>query len=277
MENTQTAHFDVSDFEAEVLRKSHKTPVVVDFWAPWCGPCRVLGPVLERLAAEAGGAWTLAKVNTDELPEPSMRYGIRGIPAVKLFMEGEVAAEFTGALPEPDVRRWLDEVLPNPIKERLALAQQALEEGDRAKAQALLEDVLREQPDHAEAQVLLAQTLAFDDPERALALTEEAGFVGPALAQTKEAVQTLARLMELGGRPDQLPDEPGRDAYLAAIDALKRHDFDAALERLIEVIRTDRYYDDDGARKAAIALFTLLGPQHEVTRRHRRTFDMALY
>ena len=277
MENTQAAYFDVSDFEAEVLRKSHATPVVVDFWAPWCGPCRVLGPVLERLAAEAGGAWTLAKVNTDELPEPSMRYGIRGIPAVKLFMEGEVMAEFTGALPEPDVRRWLDAVLPNPTKERLALARQALEDGDRSEAQTLLEDVLREQPDHAEAHVLLAQTLAFDDPERALALTEEAGFVGPALAQTKEAVQTLARLMELGGRPDALSDEPGRDAYLAAVGALKRHDFDAALERLIEVIRTDRYYDDDGARKAAIALFTLLGPQHEATRQHRRTFDMALY
>lgn len=277
MENTQAARFDVSDFEEDVLRKSHETPVVVDFWAPWCGPCRVLGPVLERLALEGEGAWTLAKVNTDEQPELSRRYGIRGIPAVKLFVDGDVAGEFTGALPEPDVRRWLDDVLPNPNKERLTAAQQALQEGDREQAQALLEEVLREEPDHAEAQVLLAQTLAFDDPERALALVEEAGFVGPALAQTKEAIQTVTRLIAQRSTPDVLPDEPGRDAYLAAIDALKRHDFDGALERFIEVLRTNRYYDDDGARKACIALFTLLGPQHPATRKHRRTFDMALY
>ena len=277
MENTQTARFDVSDFEKDVLQKSHETPVVVDFWAPWCGPCRVLGPVLERLADAAGEAWTLAKVNTDEQPEPSMRYGIRGIPAVKLFVNGEVVSEFTGALPEPAVRRWLDEALPNANKERLAAAQDALQKGDRAQAQTLLEDVLREEPNHAEAQILLAQTLAFDDPEQALALVEKAGFARPALEQTKEAIQTLARLVELSGRPEALPDGPGRDTYLAASDALKQHDFDAALERFIDVLRTDRYYDDDGARKACIALFTLLGPQHPATRKHRRTFDMALY
>ena len=277
MENTQAARFDVSDFEEDVLRRSHETPVVVDFWAPWCGPCRALGPVLERLADEAGGAWALAKVNTDEQPEPSMRYGIRGIPAVKLFVRGDVVDEFTGALPEPAVRRWLGEALPNPNKERLAAAQQALQAGDREQARTLLEAVLREAPDHAEAQVLLAHTLAFDDPERALGLVDDVGFVGPALAQTKEAIQTVARLVERGRTPDDFADEPGRDVYLAAIDALKRRDFDGALERFIEVIRLNRYYDDDGARKAAIALFTLLGPQHDATRTHRRTFDMALY
>ena len=277
MENTQTARFDVSDFEKDVLQKSHETPVVVDFWAPWCGPCRVLGPVLERLADAAGEAWTLAKVNTDEQPEPSMRYGIRGIPAVKLFVNGEVVSEFTGALPEPAVRRWLDEALPNANKERLAAAQDALQKGDRAQAQTLLEDVLREEPNHAEAQILLAQTLAFDDPEQALALVEKAGFARPALEQTKEAIQTLARLVELSGRPEDLPDGPGRATYLAATDALKQHDFDAALTHFIDVLRTDRYYYDDGARKACIALFTLLGPQHPATRKHRRTFDMALY
>ena len=277
MENTQTARFDVSDFEKDVLQKSHETPVVVDFWAPWCGPCRVLGPVLERLADAAGDAWTLAKVNTDEQPEPSMRYSIRGIPAVKLFVNGEVISEFTGALPEPAVRRWLDEALPNANKERLAAAQGALAAGKRKQAQTLLEDVLRDTPDQAEAQVLLAQTLAFDAPERALALVDKAGFAGPALEQTKEAIQTLARLIELSGRPEALPEGPGRTAYIAATDALKQHDFDAALTQFVDVLRTDRYYDDDGARKASIALFTLLGPQHAATHKHRRTFDMALY
>lgn len=99
-------------FQKEVLDKSKEKPVVVDFWAEWCRPCRILSPTLEKLARESKGAWRLVKINTDRQPGLSMQYDIRGIPAVKMFVNGAVAAEFVGALPEPAVRQWLDEHLP---------------------------------------------------------------------------------------------------------------------------------------------------------------------
>ncbi|MGB3544013.1 thioredoxin, partial [Rubrivirga sp.] len=115
------------DFSTDVLDASRSRPVVVDFWAPWCGPCRALGPTLEKLDREAGDRWTLAKVNTDEHPELMQRYGVRGIPAVKLFVDGAVVGEFTGALPEAQVRQWLNQHIPSPAREKVQAAQSALE------------------------------------------------------------------------------------------------------------------------------------------------------
>lgn len=266
---------DVTDVDAQVVEASREQPVVADFWAPWCGPCRMLGPVLERLADEADGEWMLAKINTDQQQEAAQRYHIRGIPAVKLFVDGEVVDEFTGALPEHAIRQWLEKALPSENKQRVAEAEAALQAGEPEEAEPLLRAVLADEPTNPKAQILLAQLLAFSDPDEALQLIDTASFAGPSYVQTAEAVRTVARLQQL--EPDDLPEEPGRDAYLAGAEALSRHDPDTALQRFIEVIQTNRFFDDDGARKACVALFTLLGEGHPIVRKHRRTFDMSLY
>ncbi|MEP0545498.1 MAG: tetratricopeptide repeat protein [Rhodothermales bacterium] len=261
----------VIDFDRDVLHASRERPVLVDFWAAWCGPCRVLGPVLEKLDAEAGNAWTLVKIDTEANPEIAAHMGIRGIPAVKLFVDGGVVAEFTGALPEAAVRRWLDEHLPSPQREQFARAEALLAEGDEAEARALLESVLRDAPDDEATRALLARLLVFDEPERA------ADFVNGLYTPEADAVRTLARFLVLPDDPTALDDAPVRTDYLAAASTLRDGDADAALDRLIAIVQRDRSFDDDGARKAAVALFVLLGDEDPVVQRHRPVFNRSLY
>lgn len=268
--------YEVEDFQEDVIETSKETPVLVDFWAPWCGPCRQLSPVLESLA-ESQEDWNLVKVNVDENGDAAQTYGVRGIPAVKLFVDGEVEAEFTGAKPKRTIENWLDENLPSETKTALEEARTALEDGNHSDAENLLWPILEEDPEHDEAQVLLARALAFKDPTRAQALADDADVADPGLRQVRDAVQTLARLLELAANSDSLPEGDAKNDYRAGIKALSEQDFDSALDHFIDVVRTHRDYDDDGARKACIALFTLLGEQHPVTQKHRRTFDMALY
>lgn len=268
--------YEVDDFQTDVIETSQETPVLVDFWAPWCGPCRQLSPVLESLAEEHD-EWNLVKVNVDENGAPAQQYGVRGIPAVKLFVDGEVAAEFTGVKPEHALRKWLEEHLPSEEKSRLEKAQHELDEGNHEEAEHLLWPILEDDPEHDEAQVLMARALAFRDPTRAKALSDAADVADPTLRQTRDAVRTLVRLLEWAEDSTPLPDGSGREDYRAAIEALAEQDFASALEHFIEVVRTNRDYDDDGARKACVALFTLLGEQHPVTKEYRRTFDMSLY
>ncbi len=268
--------YEVNDFQTDVIDASADEPVLVDFWAPWCGPCRQLSPVLESLAETADG-WSLVKVNVDENGAAAQQYGVRGIPAVKLFVDGEIEAEFTGVKPEHQIQNWLDENLPSEEKSRIEKAKAALKEGDHQEAEHLLWPVLEDNPDHDEAQVLMARALAFKDPSRAQVLADEAEVADPALRQMRDSVRTITRLLELGENPDALPEDGVKDTYLAAIEALDDQNLETALENFIDVVRTHRDYDDDGARKACIALFTLLGEQHPLTKEHRRTFDMALY
>ena len=264
--------FDVQSFQEDVIDASQNGPVVVDFWAPWCGPCRVLGPIIEKLAHEQSDTWTLAKVNSDEYQAEAMRYGVRGIPSVKMFYKGEVIDEFTGALPEPAIRQWLEKALPGETKDLMKQVESLLDEGDLARARTDLERILELEPTNPSAAGHLASLIALENPERAAGLADIAINGEPRFVQIAEAVRTLIELTSA------VPaDGDGFDAFSKALEALKSGNPDAAIVSLIEVLKVDRYYGDDAARKLGVAIFTLLGPGHPVSTSHRRTFDMWLY
>jgi putative thioredoxin len=267
---------EIRDFAKEVLERSFTVPVLVDFWAEWCGPCKMLGPILERLASQSEGKWALAKVDTDRNQDLAVRYGVRGIPNVKLFIDGKVADEFTGALPERAVVQWLEKALPDENRKEVALAEQLLREGKNPEAQHLLERIIRQDPANEQARALLAGILVWQDHSAAAELVSDIEEHSPVFPMA-DAVRTFDSLVRKMEHPEVLPQDAVKTTYLAAIFEMKAKQFDAALDKFIDVIRTNRYYDDDSARKACIAIFKLLGEENEVTQRHRRDFSSALH
>ncbi len=269
------------DFQKDVIEASKTTPIVVDFWAEWCGPCKMLTPVLEKLAGEANGAWKLVKVNTDEYQQLSVEYGISGIPAVKMFSGEKVIADFVGALPESQVRSWLDENIPTESRKLLEEAKQVLSEGDKSKAQTLFEQVVKTDANNFEARILLAELIFEPDGEKALDLVKDVPKENP-LYKNAQAIQTLSRLLnsfegisKQAQESDASPEAWGH--YLKGIQALQGHDYEAALKNWIEAVTIDKTIDDDGPRKACIALFSWLGQEHELMKKYHRSFTSALF
>ena len=268
--------YDTDDFQTDVIERSHTIPVLVDFWAEWCGPCKVLGPILERPAEQGQGEWVLAKLDTERFPAAAAQYGIRSIPNVKLFVGGQVINEFVGALPEQQVVGWLRKALPSKYRTVLEGAKHLVLENRPAEAREILNHVVAAESDNEQAVVLLAQTFLESDPRHAVTLLEPIN-LGSDYFEAAEAIRSLAAMFKQIEAQESLPEDPVKGIYAGAIRDARTASFETALDGFLEVIRRNRYYDDDGARKACIAIFNLQGEDHEVTKKYRPTFSSALY
>ena len=274
---------DERSFQAQVLERSRSVPVVVDFWAPWCGPCRVLGPTLEKLAKESNGAWVLAKINVDNNQRLAQMIRVQGIPAVKAFRDGKLADQFEGALPESQVRAWLKRLLPAEANDPLAAARE-LEERAPDEAAARYRLALGQNPDDHDALLGLGRLLVQQgEAEGAEALKQV-----PANSPHYAAAQGWLALAEFFGeartsKPDalqaQVAAQPGDiDARYkrAALQARNRR-YDGAIEQLLAIVGRNRAFRDDGARKMLLALFAVLGDQHPLVAPARRKLANLLF
>ena len=261
-------------FQADVIDASHEVPILVDFWAEWCGPCRFLGPVLEKVEANASGKWRLVKINVDEHQDIAQQYKIQGIPACKLFHKGEVIGEFTGALQEPQVNAFFDQHLPSEERELLNQAKARVEAGEAAEARSVFEDVLKKDPSNSDAAVSLAQIVFPENPTVSAELV--AGIQpGDPLYDAADAIRTLGELTRV---TEALDGHPGWDGYIGGNEALAQGDYAGALSKWIETLAAGhREVGEDGPRKACIAMFRVLGEEHEITQEYRRAFSSALF
>ena len=283
-----TAHaidIDQSNFETAVLEESRKRPVLVDFWAPWCGPCRALTPVLERLAEAYAGRFLLARVNSDENADLAASFGVRGIPNVKAFDGGRLADEFTGALPEGAVRQFIDRLLPSAAELKRRAATSAFSQGDAGSALATLEDAQALEPANEAVKLDRAEILhALGRASEARALLGE---LGPLAMRDPRASRLHAELAFASGQNDvplaelerrvrsQPADLDARLALARRYAAERR--YEAALEQFLQIVRIDRDFADDAGRKNMLAVFDLLGAEHEITGRYRRLLAAALH
>jgi putative thioredoxin len=262
-----SSQHELTNFQTDVIERSRTTPVLVDFWAPWCGPCRMLGPVLEKLAAAAAGRWVLVKVNTDEHQDLAMQFSIRGIPDVRLFHQGEVTAEFSGALPEPHLRRWLEENLPSPTRALLGQARDLLQAGRFEEAERMVTSLQAGAPRDRDLAVLLAHARVFRAPADAIALIEGIS------NDEADLVRSLALVLRL--RPEELPEFSARTPLLAGLAELRAGRLAEALRLLIASMEESNRYADGAARRACLAIFKHLGPHHPLTLEFSRRYSMA--
>lgn len=288
MNEPATPHvFDVStqDFDARVLQESHELPVLVDFWAAWCGPCRMLTPVLVRLAQTYSGKFLLAKVDTDAEQGLATRYGIRGLPTVKVFRKGEVVDEFVGVQSETTIRQLIERHLPRASEVPLQQAAAAHAAGKTTEAVEILRRALLSTPDDDTLKLKLVELhlehSRVEDARKLLAGLSVQAKAQPT-ARALLARTDFALIAAAAPSPSELEQTIARDANnvqaRAQLGALRviAHDYEGALQQLLEIVRRDRDFGDDSGRKQMLAVFDILGGKGALVARYRNLLSAAL-
>ena len=285
-ESPYVINVGAGNFESVVLDGSFDRPVLVDFWADWCAPCRMLTPVLEKIANDLAGKLVVAKINTEQEQALAAEFGIRSLPTVQLFKSGQPVDQFMGALPEAQVREFLDRHIPRASDGLLDRARGLMEAGDLASAEALIEQALAEDPGNA--RVALAQVQITAARGEIAEAESQLDRLPIELAHDPDVVALRGRLRfaaalegappeaELAARLDADPSDSD-SRYRMAAHQVVRGDYAAALENLFVLMKRDRAYGDDAGRKGMLAVFDLLGGEGDLVTRYRARMMTALY
>ena len=272
-------------FETDVLQKSQETPVLVDFYAEWCGPCKTLGPMLERLADEYAGAFILAKVDADAEQMLVAGMGVRSLPTVVLFKNGQPADHFMGALPEGEIRAILDKHVERVEASPLERAAELVALGQYDEAIALYQLITADDPENYDVYLDMAQTLLKKgDLESAEAIVERLPDAQKMDPRAKSIVAGKVFQDLLAGAPDRATcesriaanDEDSEARYFLAVHLMVSDDVESAITHLLTIIRTDRQYNDDAARLLLIQIFDRLGNDDPRARTGRRQLATLL-
>jgi putative thioredoxin len=265
-----------ANFDYEVIQYSQNLPVVVDFWAEWCVPCKMLDPILRQLANERAGDFRLAKVNVDENQNLAMRFNVRGIPAVKAFRGGNIVAEFTGVQSESKIRKFLEEIIPTSLNLNLDKANSYLESENWDEAEAVFRQVIEERPGHPEALIGLTKALLAQGrgPEARDILNH---FPVSSEFQAAKKLKPLSKV--LSGLDNNLPaSETAVEAtYAHALRLIRIGNLPAAMDGILDVLRTDKDFRQGEAKAVILALFEILGPKNPMTRQYQTELASVLF
>jgi putative thioredoxin len=287
---------DTKNFMADVIDASQEVPVIVDFWAIWCGPCKQLGPALEKAVNEAKGAVRLVKIDVDKNQQIAQQMRIQSIPAVYAFFQGRPVDGFVGALPDSQVKSFVakladlgggGEAGPSPIEEALVQAEAALEAGDSGTASAIFNQVLAHEADNLRAIAGLTHTLiGAGELKRArevLARAPADKQADPAVAKARAALELAEQAEGTAGKLGELQAKVELDSndhasrYDLALALYAAGNQETALDELLEIVRRNRGWNEEAARKQLVKFFEALGPTHELTLSARRRLSSILF
>jgi putative thioredoxin len=273
------------NFVAQVIEASHQQPVMVDFWATWCGPCQTLIPMLEQLAAEYNGGFILAKVDVDQNQQLAGQFGVRSVPTVKIVKDGQIVDEFTGVIPDTEVRAKLDQHISNESNNKLDEANALYAQGETEQAITIMQQVILDEPNNHPARIIFANLLVnekrYDDARQLIdSLPDE--------EKNKAEVRALIAQMEMSNALKDAPsidelqqriakDETDSDArYLLGNQLIATGDYENALEQFLQLMIRDREFNDDAGRKSLLQVFDMLGGSGELVTKYRRKMANAL-